>query len=164
MQMKQLSKDDESICYEKYKDYSQIYENVYNCLFEEEYKTIKNNISKKTTGTSNIEEHSSLNTNNFVSPINFNDTKENRNKVIAFIKQCVKTTYCKSEDKCNPITLRIMEKANLNSFKNIMNPKSIDIMKKTISIYCHSLPCCQYITIEMMYNQMLESENSKLEW
>ena len=57
-----------------------------------------------------------------------------------------------------------MEKANLNSFKNIMNPKSIDIMKKTISIYCHSLPCCQYITIEMMYNQMLESENSKLEW
>ena len=161
-----LTVEDEKICYEKYKGYDEIWVNVYECLRKSEYKTIKNSMNEN--ATNNQKTHESKNAiggkPNFVSPINFEDTLENREKVISFIKYCVKETYCEEDNDCNPITLRMMENANLESFKEIMNPGNVGLMQKTISMYCNDKPCCQYATIKMVYNHMLESKNSELKW
>lgn len=165
-----ITDEDEQICYEKYKGYTEIWVNVYECLRKSEYETIKNSTNENTSNNQSSDKKNSDNKNtvdektNFISPINFEDTPENREKVISFIKYCVKETYCENDNDCNPIVLRMMEKTNLDSFKNIANPSNKDLMQKTISTYCDYSSCCQYATIEMMYNQMLESENSKLEW
>ena len=97
-----------------------------------------------------------------VSPINFNPTPANKNKVIAFIKENVKETYSKiGMDDAS--TLRMMEEEELRCFKELTKVKNIDLLKKVKMQYC-LIGMCNYSTILMMYNEEVAASNRSLEW
>lgn len=102
----------------------------------------------------------------FIHPMEFNGSAQQKNEVIEFIKAQVKKDYCDSGiDMCQPTTLRMMEKENLKAFKQSSQASDRQIMDQVISDYCYSgIDMCNYTTIHMMYQQNLQASQQELTW
>lgn len=98
----------------------------------------------------------------FVSPINYVDNEENRQKVIAFIKKQVKDDYT-AIDMGDALTLRMMEEENLKAFKELVKVKNKTLLKEVIKTYCE-IGMCNYSTILMMYKEQEKASNETLSW
>lgn len=102
----------------------------------------------------------------FVHPMDFDGSEQQKNEVIQYIKDRVRQSYCNSNlDMCQETILRMMEKQNLASFKNVTKAKNRQIMDRVIKDYCQgSLDMCDYTVIEMMYLQNLSASKESLTW
>ncbi len=98
----------------------------------------------------------------FVHPLDFNGSKAEKEKVISFIKENVKKTYTEI-GMGDPSTLRMMEKEELNSFKQLTKVKNRKLLDSVIKQYC-GIGMCNYSTILMMYNEQNKASKEKLEW
>ena len=63
----------------------------------------------------------------------------------------------------NASTLRMMEKENLNAFKELLKAKNKSILKRVEKTYC-DIGMCNYSTILMMYKEESKAANQSLEW
>ncbi|WP_105901795.1 hypothetical protein [Vibrio gangliei] len=102
----------------------------------------------------------------FVNPMDFDGSEAQKQEVITYIQDRVKKEYCDSGlDMCQPTTLRMMEKQNLDAFKQATQLKDKSIMDRVIKDYCHSgVDMCNYTTILMMYKQNEEASKQTLDW
>lgn len=102
----------------------------------------------------------------FIHPMDFDGSEAQKQEVIEYIQSKVKADYCEGGiDMCRDTTLRMMEKSNLNAFKQLTQAKNRKIMDKVIKDYCKSgLDMCSYATIRMMYNKNLKASDEKLTW
>ena len=98
----------------------------------------------------------------FVSPINYVNNETNQKKVISYIQKDVKKTYS-AIGMDDPSTLRMMEKENLNAFKELIKVKDTSLLQKVIKTYCE-IGMCNYSTILMMYKEQNKANNETLEW
>lgn len=98
----------------------------------------------------------------FVHPLDFKETKSEKDNVINYIKNGVKETYTKI-GMGDPSTLRMMEKKELEDFKKLTKVKNRKILDNVISTYC-KIGMCNYNTIYMMYNKQLEASKESLDW
>jgi hypothetical protein len=98
----------------------------------------------------------------FVNPIGFKMTEENKAKVIAYIKKQVKEDYSKI-GMDDPMTLRMMEKENLDAFKELIKVKNPGLLGKVIKTYC-DIGMCNYVTIWMMYQEQNKASQEDLDW
>jgi hypothetical protein len=99
---------------------------------------------------------------NFVHPLDFKDTKIEREKVISYIISNVKET-CSRLEIDDPATLRIMEKQELEDFKKLTKAQNRKLLDKIIEKFC-GMEVCIYSTILIAYNQELSASKEKLEW
>tara|TARA_X000000368_G_scaffold411700_1_gene396959 strand:+ start:4343 stop:4702 length:360 start_codon:yes stop_codon:yes gene_type:complete len=97
-----------------------------------------------------------------ISPINFNPTPTNKNKVISFIKYNVKETYSRI-GMDSESTLRMMEEEELRCFKELTKVQDINLLKRVKRQYCN-IGMCTYSTILMMYNEEVRASKKNLEW
>lgn len=102
----------------------------------------------------------------FINPMEFDGSEAQKSEVIEYIKERVHKDYCESQlDMCQDTTLRMMERENLDSFKEATQAKDKKIMNKVIKDYCRSgLDMCNYVTINMMYKENLKASKESLEW
>lgn len=102
----------------------------------------------------------------FVNPLEFDGSETQKNEVIQYIKDRVHKDYCEGQlDMCQETTLRMMERENLDAFKQATQAKDKKIMDKVIKDYCHSaLDMCNYVTINMMYNENAKASKESLQW
>lgn len=102
----------------------------------------------------------------FVNPLKFDGSEAQKNEVIQYIKDQVHKDYCEGQlDMCQETTLRMMERENLDAFKQATQAKDKKVMDQVIKDYCHSgLDMCNYVTINMMYNENAKASQEKLEW
>ena len=101
----------------------------------------------------------------FVHPMNFDNSKTQRQQVVDYIKSVVNHEYCKKMDMCTPSTLRMMERSNLKAFKQLTTAKNRKLMDRIIRDYCrNSLRVCSYTTIKMMYAHNLSASKQQLKW
>jgi hypothetical protein len=98
----------------------------------------------------------------FVSPIGFNPSETNINRVISYIEKDVKETYS-AIGMDDPLTLRMMEKENLKAFKELIKVTNTSLLKDVIKTYC-SIGMCNYSTILMMYNEQNKANKDELKW
>ena len=98
----------------------------------------------------------------FVSPINYVNNETNQKKVVSYIQKDVKETYS-AIGMDDPSTLRMMEKENLNAFKELIKVKDTSLLQKVIKTYCE-IGMCNYSTILMMYKEQNKANNETLEW
>lgn len=98
----------------------------------------------------------------FVHPLDFRDTKSGRDQVLRYIVKNVKETYSKI-GMDDPATLRMMEKAELESFKKLTKVTNRNLLDRVIKTYCE-IDMCNYNTILMMYNAQLDASQKSLEW
>jgi len=98
----------------------------------------------------------------FVSPIDYNNTEANQKRVISYIQKNVKETYSLI-GMDDPSTLRMMEKENLNAFKELIKISNTSLLQNVIKIYCE-IGMCNYSTILMMYREQNKANNETLEW
>jgi len=98
----------------------------------------------------------------FVHPLNFKGTDTEKKAVIEYIKKHVKKTYSKIGMDSDS-TLRMMEKEELKSFKELMKAENRKILNRVIKTYCN-IGMCSYSTINMMYKEEIKASKEKLEW
>tara|TARA_B110000196_G_scaffold287292_1_gene271521 strand:- start:1159 stop:1515 length:357 start_codon:yes stop_codon:yes gene_type:complete len=98
----------------------------------------------------------------FVSPINYVNSETNQKRVIAYIQKDVKESYS-SIGMDDPSTLRMMEKENLNAFKELIKVTNTALLQEVINTYCE-IGMCNYGTILMMYREEAKANNETLEW
>ena len=103
-----------------------------------------------------------LNSNDFIHPLDFKNTKIEKQKVMKFIVNQVKATYTKI-GMGDPATLRMMEKQELSSFKQLTKIKNRQLLDSVIKQYCN-IGMCNYNTIKMMYEQQNKASKQKLTW
>ena len=101
----------------------------------------------------------------FIHPHDFKGTKEEQQAVTSYIKEKVKKDYS-AIGMDDPLTLRLMEKQNLDAFKKLVkDAKDKQILDLVIEKYCDSmLDMCNYSTIWLMYNQQNSASKQELEW
>jgi hypothetical protein len=104
----------------------------------------------------------SLFSQSYISPVGFNNSDYNRSKVIEYIKYDVKKSYS-AIGMDDPSTLRMMEKENLDAFKQLLNAKDKSLLKNVEKQYCN-IGMCNYTTILMMYNEQYKASNETLKW
>ena len=98
----------------------------------------------------------------FVSPINFVPSETNQQKVVSFIEQNVYKTYS-SIGLGDPTTLRMMEKEELRSFKELTKATNTSLLNSVITQYCN-IGMCNYNTILMMYREQNKASKEQLTW
>jgi len=98
----------------------------------------------------------------FVSPIGFVATDESKADVLAYIRKQVKQEYAKI-GMDDPSTLRMMEKKNLDAFKELTKATNTELLRKVTKTYC-DLGMCDYDTILMMYNKENKESQKTTEW
>ncbi|MFK7780368.1 MAG: hypothetical protein QM490_04415 [Candidatus Gracilibacteria bacterium] len=103
-----------------------------------------------------------LNASDFVHPLDFKNTKAEKEKVMKFIVNNVKTTYSQI-GMGDPSTLRMMERQELSSFKKLTKVRKRKLLDSVINQYCN-IGMCNYNTIKMMYDQQEKASNEKLSW
>lgn len=101
-----------------------------------------------------------------INPMEFDNSDVQKDEVIQYIKERVKHDYCDGPAQmCQESILRMMEKSNLDAFKEATKATNKKIMDQVIHDYCYSsINMCNYTTINMMYNKNLEDSNKSLEW
>jgi len=98
----------------------------------------------------------------FVSPINFSGSQAEKDRVVDYIKKDVKRTYSQI-GMDDPMTLRMMEKENLDAFKELLSVKNTSLLQRVITQYCN-IGMCNYTTIKMMYYEQNKASTKKLTW
>lgn len=98
----------------------------------------------------------------FVSPIGFDATNENKTAVVEYIKQTVKREYSEIGMDSESI-LRMMENQNLDAFKKLLSAKDEGVLARVIKEYC-GIGMCNYVTIHMMYEQEMKAKGQWLQW
>ncbi len=98
----------------------------------------------------------------FVSPIDFLNTDENKQKVVIYIKENVKES-CASIGITDPATLRMMENKNLTSFKKLIKATDPELLQALICQYS-SIGLDDYATILMMYDMQMKAKKQELKW
>ena len=78
------------------------------------------------------------------------------------MKYKVKKTYS-AIGMDNASTLRMMERENLNAFKELLKSKNKSILRRVEKTYC-DIGMCNYTTILMMYKEESKAANQSLEW
>lgn len=97
-----------------------------------------------------------------IHPLDFRGTEAEKNKVIAQIKEGVKKRYTEI-GMGDPATLRMMEKEELASFKELTTVKNRKLLDSVIRQYCN-IGMCDYGTILMMYNEQDKASKEQLTW
>ena len=82
--------------------------------------------------------------------------------VSRYIEYDVKKTYS-AIGMDNASTLRMMERENLNAFKELLKSKNKSILRRVEKTYC-DIGMCNYTTILMMYKEESKAANQSLEW
>ncbi|MFV4846623.1 hypothetical protein [Edwardsiella tarda] len=102
----------------------------------------------------------------FVNPMTFDGSEAQKEQVINYITENVKKNYCDgSLDMCQDSLLRMMEKQELESFKEATQATDKKIMGNVIKSYCgDDIGMCNYSVIIMMYKENLKASKQKLEW
>jgi len=103
-----------------------------------------------------------LNATSLIHPLDFKGTKEEKDRLLSFIVSNVYSTYS-AIGMDNPLTLRMMEKAELKSFKTLTKFRNRRLMDKVINTYCN-INMCNYTTILMMYNAQNKASKKSLQW
>jgi len=98
----------------------------------------------------------------FVHPLDFKGTQAEKDKIIAYIKENVKSTYSKI-GMGDPSTLRMMEKEELDNFKRLTKVKNRKLLDNVIKQYCN-IGMCNYNTIYMIYQEQLKASEESLNW
>lgn len=98
----------------------------------------------------------------FFHPSKFTGSEADKNKVTEFIKANVEKTYSEI-GMGDPLTLRTMEKEELDCFKQLTKVSDKKLLDSVITQYC-SIGMCNYNTILMMYNEQEKATNEQLEW
>ena len=104
---------------------------------------------------------------NIFNPIEFTGTEEQKVEVITSIERGVYQTYCVGLDMCADSTLRMMETAELDSFKYLTQIRGLNNASKmlyngVIQTYCVDIDMCTYSTIKMMYDSEVEASKQTL--
>ena len=99
-----------------------------------------------------------------LNPMDFDGSEAQKKQVIEFITATVKKDYCEKIDMCQESTLRMMEKQNLDAFKEATKATDRKIMNAVIHDYCEKIDMCNYGTIWMMYKKDLEASHKALAW
>jgi hypothetical protein len=99
-----------------------------------------------------------------LNPMDFDGSEAQKKQVIDFITATVKKDYCEKIDMCQESTLRMMEKQNLDAFKEATKATDRKIMDSVIRDYCDKIDMCNYGTIWMMYKQNLKASTKTLSW
>jgi hypothetical protein len=99
-------------------------------------------------------------TSGFIHPLDYK--VKDKQKVLDFIKMNVKETYTKI-GMGDPLTLRMMEKGELDAFKELTKVKNRELLDKVITTYCE-MGMCTYTTILMMYKEQLKASTETLDW
>ena len=96
----------------------------------------------------------------------FDGSEQQRNEVVAYIKRRVRHDYCDSGlDMCQNVILRMMEKKNLEAFKQASTATNRSVMDRVIKDYCAGgVDMCNYTTILMMYKKNVEAGRKSLTW
>lgn len=102
----------------------------------------------------------------FVHPLDFDGSEAQKQKVIAYVKARARLDYCEGAvDLCQPTTLRMMERENLNAFKRATKAKNREVMDRVIRDYCTgSVDLCNYTTLWMMYKENAKAAQDSLSW
>ena len=98
----------------------------------------------------------------FVHPSKFDGSETMKKQAIEYIKDNVKQTYSQI-NMDDPVTLRMMEKEELDNFKLLTKVKNKKLLDNVINEYC-SIGMCDYVTLNMMYNEELKASQKELEW
>ncbi len=101
----------------------------------------------------------------FVDPVNFDGSDNMKKNVIAYIKQ--QTANDAGAIGLNsPTMLRMMERQEMNSFKNLIAKKlDAEIWQQVLDNYCNVIiVTCGYQMLEMMYSQELQAVKTTLDW
>ena len=98
----------------------------------------------------------------FVHPLEFSGEESEKAQVIRFIQANVKAQYS-AIGMDDPLTLRMMEKEELKSFKALMNVKDRALLDRVIAQYC-GIGMCNYNTILMMYKEQKKASGDALTW
>jgi hypothetical protein len=99
-----------------------------------------------------------------LNPMDFDGSEAQKKQVIESITATVKKDYCEKIDMCQESTLRMMEKQNLDAFKEATKATDRKIMNAVIHDYCEKIDMCNYGTIWMMYKQNSKASNKSLTW
>ncbi|MFJ4248194.1 hypothetical protein [Pseudomonas sp. NPDC089741] len=99
-----------------------------------------------------------------LNPMDFDGSEVQKKQVIDSITATVKKDYCEKIDMCQESTLRMMEKQNLDAFKEATKATDRKIMNAVIDDYCKKIDMCNYGTIWMMYKKNFEAKNKNLTW
>lgn len=98
----------------------------------------------------------------FVNPNTFKGSEKERQEVVAWIKENIKKKYS-AIGMDNPSTLRMMEKEDLNSFKELIVVGDKKLLTKVIDTYS-AIGINDYNTILMMYREEEKSSKESLSW
>ena len=91
----------------------------------------------------------------FIHPLDFGGTSEEKEAVVSFIIEQTKAS-CDSIGINDPATIKMMEKQNLAAFKTLTTAKNREILDIVIN-QCKTIGIRDYSTIQMMYNQQLQA-------
>jgi len=97
-------------------------------------------------------------------PMDFDGSEAQKTQVIEFITNVTKTQYCTNLNMCQDVTLRRMERANLDAFKKLTEAQNRKILDQVIDAYCTRLGSCNFIILERMYRHNLQASQKKLTW
>lgn len=98
----------------------------------------------------------------FIHPLDFTNSEYEKQKVIRFITENMKETYSKI-GMDDAVTLRMMEKAELDAFKELTKVKNRALLDRVIKTYCE-IGMCNYNTILMMYKEQSKASQEELKW
>lgn len=98
----------------------------------------------------------------FVNPNNFSGSQKEKDAVVAWIKQNIKEEYS-AIVMDDPMTLRMMEKEDLDAFKALTQVDNKGLLKRVINDY-RAAGMDTYNVIWMMYQEQKKASNSSLSW
>lgn len=102
------------------------------------------------------------NASDFFYPSKFDGSSSHKSQVISFIKGNVHETYS-AIGMGDPVTLRMMEKEELNAFKRLTKVDNKPLLSRVIKQYC-DIGMCNYSTIYMMYKEQNQASSAQLTW
>lgn len=101
----------------------------------------------------------------FVSPITFDGSDEQKQQVIAYIEERVEEQIKSFGDESSHSMRQMLEEQSLKSFKALTQTTDKELLQAVIKRNCSGgIDLCDYTVIEMLYQQDLKAKNKKLEW
>lgn len=95
----------------------------------------------------------------FIHPMDYDGSQEQKKAVKQFIKQQVQHDYCQELNICNASALRKMEKKNFRAFMKATHATDRKVMDEAIDHCMHYMDMCEYSIIELKYSDIKKSEN-----
>ncbi|MFJ7311446.1 hypothetical protein ACIQVE_01490 [Pseudomonas sp. NPDC098747] len=102
----------------------------------------------------------------FVHPLDFNGSNEQKNLTISTIEKRVEANLCSGPIVfCQKSTIRLTENIELHAFKALTKEKDRAAMDRIIDSQCSSTSkYCSYSLIHMLYINATQSHLDKLTW